>query len=395
MAPRTIVHVDMDAFYAAIEQRDHPELRGRPVVVGADPQGGSGRGVVSTASYEARKFGIKSAMPVSTAYRLCPSAVFVPPDFSRYEEASNRVMDCLSRFSPYVEQVSIDEAFLDCTGTEKLFGPPAELGRKIKEVIRAAVNLTASAGIAVNKSIAKIASDFQKPDGLTIIEPGREAEFLSPLPVEKVWGVGPKTAERLRSLGFKTIGDIVRATRTEIVQLLGQSGEKIYDLAHGVDDRGVSAGWQRKSISEETTFERDTDDIERLERTLGGIAERLAAAMIRENIKGRTLHLKIRLTGFETHTRSRTLAKAVCDMKTLRAFALEELHKFERGQKKVRLIGIGVSELVRPEKIEQLELFQEPDESAVDRLVVSMQDRFQGKIKRLGSSPGRRHGGSP
>lgn len=381
------MHVDMDAFYAAIEQRDNAELRGRPVVVGADPRGGLGRGVVSTASYEARKFGIRSAMPVSTAYRFCPDAIFVPPDFSRYEEASNRVMDCLSQFSPYVEQVSIDEAFLDCTGTEKLFGPPEELGRKIKASIKEATGLTASAGIATNKSIAKIASDMNKPDGLTIVPAGRELEFLTPLPIEKIWGVGPKTAERLRQLGFKTIGDIVKAPREEIANLLGAAGEKIHDLAFGKDERAVSSGWQRKSISEETTFDQDTDDLLRLETTLGGIAERLAGSMIREKIRGRTLHFKIRLTGFETHTRSRTLEAAVCDMKSLRSFAIEELNRFDRQGKKVRLIGIGVSELERGEKTGQMDLFASKKErSAVDELVVSLQDKFHGKVARLSST---------
>lgn len=381
------MHVDMDAFYAAIEQRDNADLRGKPVVVGADPRGGSGRGVVSTASYEARKYGIKSAMPVSTAYRLCPAAVFVPPDFSRYEEASNRVMDCLSKFSPLVQQVSIDEAFMDCTGTEKLFGPPAELGQKIKASIKEATGLTASAGIASNKSIAKIASDMNKPDGLTIVRPGEEMSFLFPLPIEKIWGVGPKTAERLRLLGFNTIGDIAKMPRQEIVNLLGASGEKIHDLAWGKDDRAVSSGWQRKSISEETTFDQDTDDLSRLEATLGGIAERLSGSMIREKIRGRTLHFKIRLTGFETHTRSHTFESAVCDMKSLRSFAIEELRQFDRRGKKVRLIGIGVSELERGEKTGQMDLFGAGKEtSRVDELVVTLQDRFHGKIARLSST---------
>lgn len=384
---RTIVHVDMDAFYAAIEQRDHAELRGKPVVVGADPRGGGGRGVVSTASYEARKFGIRSAMPVSTAYKLCPEAVFVPPDFSRYEEASNRIMECLGLFSPLVEQVSIDEAFMDCTGTEKLFGNSADLGRKIKEAIHSATGLTASAGIATNKSIAKIASDFNKPDGLTIVSPGHEEQFLTPLPVEKIWGVGPKTALRLRQLGYQTVGDIVRAPREEIVNLLGAWGAKIHDLAHGKDERPVASGWQRKSISEETTFDQDTDDLERLELTLGGIAERLAGSMIREKIRGRTLHFKIRLTGFETYSRSHTQSAAVCDMKSLRSFAVEELRRFDRHGKKVRLIGIGVSELERGEPAGQMDLFaQAEDKSAVDKLVVTLQDKFHGKVKRLSST---------
>lgn len=388
MAARLIAHVDMDAFYAAVEQMDHPELRGKPVAVGPDPKGGKGRGVITTASYEARKFGIRSAMPVSTAYRLCPHAIFVPPRFKRYAELSAIVMECLGEFSPLVETVSIDEAFLDCTGTESLFGSPSELGRKIKARIRERTGLTASAGMAGCKSVAKVASDLQKPDGLTIVPEGGEKAFLAPLPIEKLWGVGARTAERLRSLGYAKVDDIARASREEMERLFGKWGAHIHDMASAIDPRPVAPGWQRKSISEEVTLEEDSSDQEFLRDMLSEIAESLSQKMIGEEIRGRTLHFKIRLTGFETHTRSRTLKSYVHDMKTLRDFAWEELANFDRGGRAVRLIGIGVSELLREGDEEQLDLFsarKRPDEK-VDRLIFEMQEKFGGRVKRASRS---------
>ncbi len=378
----------MDAFYAAVEQMDHPELRGKPVVVGADPKGGRGRGVVSTASYEARKYGIRSAMPVSTAYRLCPQAVFVPPHFQRYSELSDIVMECLAEFSPLVEAVSIDEAFLDLTGTEGLFGSPEEIGRKIKARIKERTGLTASAGIAGVKSVAKVASDLHKPDGLTIVPPGKDREFLAPLPIEKIWGVGAKTAERLRKLGYAKIGDVAKAPREEMERLFGKWGAHIHAIANAEDERGVAPGWQRKSISEETTFSEDSTDNEFLKDVLAQIAEDLSQKMIKEGIRGRTLQMKIRLTGFETHTRSRTVSVPVQDSRTLRDFAWQELAAFDRGGKGVRLIGIGVSELIREEEPQQLDLFsaqKRPDEK-VDRLIFEMQEKFGGRVKRASRS---------
>lgn len=342
---RVIVHVDMDAFFTSVEQMDHPEYRGKPVVVGADPKGGKGRGVVSAASYEARKFGIHSAMPISRAYRLCPRAVFLPPRFSRYSELSRRVMELLGEFSPLVEELSIDEAFLDCTGTEMLFGPPERLGAGIRERIRAETGLTASVGIASNKSVAKIASDLNKPDGLTICPAGKEREFLAPLPMSRLWGAGKKTVETLQTMGFRIIGDIASYSPGDLEKILGKWGLGLWELARGIDDRPVVTEYGRKSISEETTFEEDVSDGALIERALLGISDGLSRRMRELGIRGRTITLKIRLQGFETFTRGMTLPAAVDDMKTIRGAATELYRNFDRGGKRVRLVGIKLSNL--------------------------------------------------
>lgn len=368
---RTIVHVDMDAFYAAVEELDHPEYRGQPLIIGADPKGGLGRGVVSTCNYAARKFGVHSAQPVSVAYRLCPQGIFIPPYFPRYSELSKEIMKILQGFSPTVEQVSIDEAFLDCTGTERLFGPPDQLGQNIKDTIRAKTQLVASVGIAPNKYIAKVASDLEKPDGLTICAPGREREFLAPLPVERLWGAGKKTVLKLKNSGYWQIGDLARADLETVGKTLGNHGEHFWRLANGLDDRPVRTGWRRKSISEETTFETDVDDDERLEQVLYKIAETLTRNLRREDARGRTVVLKIRLTGFETYTRSKTVAAPTDETRLIRETALKMFRDFDRQGKAVRLIGIGVSNLVFPDDPEtvatkpaQMQLFNQPTTTA-------------------------------
>jgi len=349
---RRIVHVDMDAFFAQVEQRDFPEYRGRPVVVGSDPREGKGRGVVSAASYEARTYGIRSALPISQAYRACPDAVFVRPRMKAYAEASEQIMAVFRTFSPVVEPLSIDEAFLDCSDTDALFGTDRELGKKIKEEVFRTVALRCSVGIASNKFIAKVASDLEKPDGLTICPPGREAEFLAPLPLSRLWGAGKKTVARLGELGYFTIGQIAGVDASFLENELGKWGRALHNLANGRDERPVSSAGRRKSISEERTFDRDTDDPEILKHTLLTIADRLSRRMRYQGLRGRTLTFKIRLRGFETHTRSRTLPHSACDMKTLRDFAYEELEKFPRNGKKIRLIGIGVSNLLDSEESE-------------------------------------------
>ncbi|MCR9143609.1 MAG: DNA polymerase IV [bacterium] len=371
---RTIVHVDMDAFYAAVEELDHPEYRGQPLIIGADPKGGQGRGVVSTCNYIARKFGVHSAQPVSQAYRLCPQGIFIPPAYARYSELSKAIMKILQSFSPTVEQVSIDEAFLDCTGTERLFGQAPELGQRIKDTIRAETGLTASVGIAPNKYIAKVASDLEKPDGLTICAPGREREFLGRLPVERLWGAGKKTVLKLKTCGYWQIGDLAKAELGEVRKALGNHGEHFWRLAKGLDDRPVRTGWRRKSISEETTFEHDVDDNDRLEQVLYKIAETLTRNLRREDARGRTVVLKIRLTGFETFTRSKTVPEPTDETKTIRETALQMFRAFDRRGKAVRLIGIGVSNLLfaddpdpvqkKAARISQMDLFGDLSQSS-------------------------------
>jgi len=364
---RIIVHVDMDAFYASIEQLDCPDYCGKPVVVGADPVNGKGRGVVSAASYEARKYGIHSAMPISQAYKLCKDAFYVRPRFKRYSEISKKVMKVLSEFSPVIEQISIDEAFLDCSGTKKLFETPYNLGISIKNRIKQETYLKASVGIASNKSIAKIASDLEKPDGLVICPEGKEREFLWPLETRYLWGAGKKTIEKLKALGYLKIGDIAKSSKSEFEKLFGKWGVQLWDLSNGIDERPVSDYSIRKSISEEITFNKDIAEDSYIEYMIFEISDRLSRKMRGLKIKGKTVTLKIRLQGFETYTRSYTLKDSISDMKTLRLSALKLYRDFGRKGKKVRLIGIKVSNLdMVQSKTEQLELFDNK-ELAIDK----------------------------
>jgi DNA polymerase-4 len=334
----------MDAFYASVEQRDRPELRGRPVIVGADPRG---RGVVSAASYEARVFGVRSAMPISKAARLCPHGVFVPVDMEKYARVSEEIMAILGDFSPLVEPVSVDEAFVDLTGTESLFGAPADTVQRIKQRIREATGLGASAGLASNKFIAKIASDLRKPDGLVIVPPGREAAFLAPLPVERLWGVGKATARSLAALGVASIGQLQRLPRATLVSRLGGHGADLHALAFGRDDRPVEPWTPPKSMGAETTFERDVDDRARLETTLRGQAERVARELRAGGVAASRVTLKLRFADFHTITRSHTGDPTQDGLELYRRAA--GLFARERLVQRVRLIGVSASALGRPE----------------------------------------------
>ena len=357
ISPRIVLHLDMDAFFAAVEQLDHPAYRGKPVVVGADPKGGSGRGVVSTCSYEARQFGIHSAMPISQAYRRCPQAIFVFPHFPRYTEISRQVMRILQEYSPQLLQISIDEAFLDITQTANFHGGAKALAEKIKARIKNEIGLTASVGIAPNMFIAKVASDLQKPEGLTICEAGQEKIFLAPLPVKKLWGVGPKTEAHLQKMGFSTIGQIAQCPQKLLAEKLGKWGAHLWELANGIDERPVEDWGPRKSISQEHTYDQDVAEAKIIESTIWKIVESLSADMRRQNLKGQVLTLKIRLEGFETYTRQRKLPEYLHDAETMRTLALELFRKFDRKGKKVRLIGVGMSHLNNTGG-EQLSLFQ-------------------------------------
>ncbi|MDD2702507.1 MAG: DNA polymerase IV [Candidatus Omnitrophica bacterium] len=257
---RYIVHVDMDAFFASVEQRDNPAYRGKPVIVGADPKGGHGRGVVSTCSYEARKFGVHSAMPISAAYRKCPGAVFLPVDMEKYRCVSLRIFEVFRSFASRVEEVSIDEAFLDISDTYQLCGSPVDVCRAIKERVRKETGLTASVGLAPTKMAAKIASGFGKPDGLVEVTGEKLLDFLHPLDAGKLWGVGEKTRALLNSLGIKTIGDMAKRSREELSRLLGKNGEWLWEMARGIDTGEVENERDAKSIGNETTFEKDTRD---------------------------------------------------------------------------------------------------------------------------------------
>ncbi len=364
--------MDMDAFYASVEQRDRPELRGRPVIVGADPKG---RGVVSAASYEARVFGVRSAMPIGKAARLCPDGVFLPVDMDKYAGASRQIMGILGDFSPLVEPVSVDEAFVDLTGTASLFGPAPEAVREIKRRIRAETGLTASAGLAANKFIAKVASDLKKPDGLVIVEAGREAEFLAPLPIERLWGVGKATAKDLAALGIATIGQLQRLSRATLVARLGDHGAGLHDLAFGRDDRPVEPWTPPKSMGAETTFERDTTDRARLDTTLRGQAERVARELRAERLAAARVTLKLRFADFRTLTRSHTSDPTQDGLELYRRVAI--LLARETLVQPVRLIGVSASALTA-EQTGQLGLLgddavrRERLSRAVDRIT----DRF-------------------
>jgi len=337
---RSIVHVDMDAFYASVEQRDRPELRGRPVIVGADPKG---RGVVSACSYEARVFGVSSAMPISKAARLCPDGVFLPVDMAKYVSASRQIMAILGDFSPLVEPVSVDEAFVDLTGTASLFGPAPETVREIKRRILGETGLTASAGLAANKFIAKVASDLRKPDGLVVVEEGGEAEFLAPLPITRLWGVGKATAKDLAALGIATIGQLQRLPRATLVARLGDHGAGLHDLAFGRDARPVEPWTAPKSMGAETTFERDTTDRARLDTTLRGQAERVARELRAEHLSAARVTLKLRFADFRTLTRSHTSDPTQDGLELYRRVAI--LLSRERLVQPVRLIGVSASAL--------------------------------------------------
>jgi DNA polymerase-4 len=390
--PRAILHVDMDAFYAAVEQRDRPELCGRPVIVGADPKAGRGRGVVSTASYEARRFGITSAMPISRAYGLCPDGVFLPVDMDKYARVSDQMMEILRRFTDLVEPISIDEAFLDVTGSQRALGDAETIARSLKVAIQSTLSLTASVGVATCKLIAKIASDMRKPDGLVIVPPGDEASFLAPLPLRKLWGIGPKSEERLIKAGFRTIGDLARCEPATLDRRLGTHGHDLVQLARGIDDRPVTDGTaEAKSLGQEHTFDQDVADVERLRRTLLALADNVAHRLREHALAGRTITLKFRDASFDTSTRAETLPEPTACAETLFRTTWRLLRELHRGQR-VRLLGISVSAF---ESDPQLALFAPPVASRVDRLQDAVLGRFgDGAVTRaslLGElGPGRR-----
>jgi DNA polymerase IV len=380
-APRAIAHVDMDAFYAAVEQRDRPELRGQPVIVGADPKG---RGVVSACSYEARAFGVRSAMPISRAHRLCPHGIYVPVDMPKYARVSAEIMAILGEFSPLVEPVSVDEAFVDLTGTTTLWGPAPDAVRGIKIRIRAQTGLTASAGLAANKFVAKVASDLEKPDGLVVVSPGGEAEFLAPLPIERLWGVGKATAKELQALGVTTIGQLQRLAPGVLAARLGPHGPDLLALAFGRDTRPVEPFSPPKSMGAETTFGRDCRDLAKLEETLRGQAERVARELRAESLAACRVTLKLRWADFRTLTRSHTGDPTQDGLEIYRRAAL--LLSREPLVQPVRLIGVSASTL-RAEARGQLSLL---DPAAVrrERLARAV-DRITGRFGKSAIVPAR------
>ncbi len=373
---RAILHCDLDAFYASVEQREHAEYRGRPVIVGGGP---GERGVVSAASYEARAFGVRSAMPLQMAGRLCPQAVFVPGDHDSYRRASDSVMALFAEFTPLVQPISLDEAFLDVTATAHLFGGAVTIARALKARVRSELGLVLSVGVATNKLCAKIGSDLEKPDGLVVVPAAGEADLLRPLPLARLWGVGPRTRQILEGWGLRTIGDLAVTDPAALETRFGQHGHSLAERARGLDADEVTAEEAPKSIGHEHTFDRNTGDAPVIEATLLGLAEGAARRLRDAELRGHTLTLKLRVAPFETRTRQRTLADPTDDaveiFRTARALLREALaadRAAGRGSP-VRLIGVSVSGLVRAR---QLGLFDHARTERLNAALDAVRSRF-------------------
>ncbi|MCE2882803.1 MAG: DNA polymerase IV [Planctomycetaceae bacterium] len=362
-APRTILHVDMDAFYASVEQRDDPTLVGKPVLVG----GREGRGVVCAASYEARVFGCRSAMPMAQAMRLCPHAAVVKPDFAKYTAASRAIRAIFERYSPEVEPLALDEAFIDATASLAMFGSGRAIGEAIRAAVRAELRLTCSVGVAPNKFVAKIASDLEKPDALVEIGSEGLAERLAPLAVERMWGVGPVASGAMHRLGYRTFGDLQRAGEAQLAQDFGDAGRSWHRLAHGVDDRDVVVDRAAKSVGEEETFPEDLATRAEVEARLVAQADEVGRRLRAKGVFAQTVAIKIRFSDFETHTHARTLATPTDHTHELRALARELLAEFAaRAWRPVRLCGFIASRL--GESQGQLPLFDDGRRERLARL---------------------------
>ena len=368
---RKILHIDMDAFYASIEQRDNPALRGQPVIVGGDAEK---RGVVSAASYEARAFGVHSAMPASQAKRLCPHGIFLPVRMDRYREVSGQIFEVFQEYTPIIEPLSLDESFLDVTGCESLFGPAPEIARAIKRKILIRTGLTASAGIAPNKFLAKIASDWRKPDGLMEIKTDEVGAFLENLPISRLWGVGKSTEEILKGLGILRAGQLAQYPPEGIEKKLGKFGLELIALARGEDERPVVPHEEAKSLSQEQTFTPDLQDRQVMEQILLDQAEQVGWELRKQNLRGQTIHLKVRYPDFTLITRSQTLSFPTDAGMEIYRTAMKLLEKTEALSRKARLLGVGVSNLCRRDAPRQRGLFdsyrekEEKSLEAVDKI---------------------------
>lgn len=339
---RKIIHCDMDAFYASVEIRDNPSLRGKPVVIGGSP---NSRSVVCTASYEARKFGIRSAMACSKAARLCPQAIFLPPDFTKYQEVSAQIHGIFHRYTDLVEPLSLDEAYLDVT-SNKTGQFAVQIARQIQQDIWQELQLTGSAGVAPNKLVAKIASDIKKPAGLTIVLPAQVAEFMATMPLRKINGIGPVTDGHLQSAGLRLCSDVTRKSREELQQLLGSSmAEWLYDACRGIDERPVETSWERKSMGREDTFPLDYRDITQLHRELARLSQSVSEDLAEDGLQGKTVTVKVKYADFVQVTRRTTLKNPIHDADSIFELGRQLLERTEAGQRPVRLLGISLSGL--------------------------------------------------
>ena len=359
MNHRKIIYVDMDAFYAAVEQRDNPALQGRPVVVGGDPRQ---RSVVAAASYEARRFGVHSAMPMKTALRLCPQAVRVPPDFDKYRRVSGEIHALFREYTDQVEPVAFDEAYLDVTYNKQNIPFGHRTARMLKSQIRRQLRLTASAGVAPNKFLAKIASDLQKPDGLVVVMPDQVQDFLHPLPVEKIPGVGQVTRQHLLEWGVNTIGELAALPLMDLVRRFGKRGAYLWELAQGRDESPVDPSWEPQQLSQETTFAVDVYEREEMRFALKELVEELSGRLRRRHLKGRSMTLKVRYPDFQTITRSQTQHLYLDQAEPILERALDLLDRTEAEERGVRLLGVGVSGF-EEEEVVQLDLFAAENEA--------------------------------
>lgn len=362
---RTILHVDMDAFYASIEERDHPELQGQPIIVGGRAEF---RGVVSAANYKAREYGVHSAMPMKTARQLCPHAHYFPVRMQEYAAISRSIQQIFHQYTPLVEPLSLDEAFLDVTGSRLLFGTGPEIAVAIKREIKASLNLIASVGVAPNKFLAKIASDADKPDGLVIVEPARIHEFLDPLPVSRVWGIGKVATRKFAHLGINTIAQLRTLEPRLLTDLFGDQGTHLWELSQGIDERDVVPERQAKSISRETTFSVDVTDMEVLKSVLIDLVEDVARRLRKNELRGKTIQLKIRYDDFSTFTRAITVPQPTHLTKEIEEAALLMLERRLPDRRlSIRLIGVGVSGFDTGTR-QQRGLFDEEDQQKLSRL---------------------------
>jgi DNA polymerase-4 len=388
-APRAILHVDMDAFYASVEQRDRPELRGQPLIVG----GTSNRGVVAAASYEVRKFGVRSAMPIREALRRCPHAICVKPRMSVYREVSHQVFAVFHEYTPIVEGLSLDEAFLDVTASLALKGDAVSIARGIKDRIRATTQLAASVGVAPNKLVAKIASDMEKPDGLTVLHAGNMRERLDPLSVRRLPGLGRKLGERVEAAGLTTFGQLRTAPDAVLWPIFGRDSQRMRERAAGIDERPVMSEWDEKSISAEETFFSDLADHARMHAEVLRLADRAGTRMRAQNLAAGCVQVKIRRADFTTFTRQKRFEPSTTDSRTLAKIAAELLTAWlaEQPRAKVRLLGVGVNHL---HAADQMDLFASPaaagagntSATALDATVDLIRERFGNLAVRRGSA---------
>lgn len=378
-AQRSIIHLDMDAFFASVEALDNPDLRGKAVIVG----GGEQRGVVSAASYEARRFGVHSALPMMIAKARCPQGIFLPPRMARYRAVSAVIMAIFQRYTPLVEPLSLDEAFLDVTGTERLFGLAPDLAARIRKQVREEVGLTVSAGVASSKLLAKIASDKHKPDGLTVVEAGTEVEFLTPLPIARLPGVGAVTMKQLELLGVRTIGDLARLPLEILVRKLGQQGRYLHEAAHGIDWRPVETERVVKSVGNEETFAEDIVDMPRIRKELLALAVKVASRLRSRGLETRTIVLKTKYYDFVQTTRSKTLAEPTADDEALYLAGCALLRQTLAGRKPLRLMGVTATNLVVSGQVCPASLFGcEGERSAKRRKINQVVDRINDNFGR-------------